>query len=267
VGGFVCYLAAGNALAFHYYHASSVLASFNVTAYVGKPLLVTCWYSAADNKAHLAINGQEVADSGSTTGVYLAGNSPMRIGTRADNAGYVLNTFTISVVGVAAGNVLPTPAQIDDCWNRVVGAGRIQALSDSDAVYDFLDLPNVPSVVEDSNGTSAGLAKVGDGPNTIQVGTGLYWSRFWMVITGHSWSASDPIGSGGTIGDGSTIGSDATPDEVRATRNIVRLFKAAHEVCPAICVVLDEPTWASEQPDGRWGNPLNRSDSAIYWSV
>src|SRR5690606_37201251 len=51
------------------------------------------------------------------------------------------------------------------------------------------------------------------------------WSRFWVVLTDHSWVSDGEWGDPGTWGDGGTWGSNATPDEVRAVRNIVRLFK------------------------------------------
>lgn len=93
----------------------------------------------------------------------------------------------------------------------------------------------------------------------------INWSRFWVVITTHSWTNEGTWDGAGTWDDGGTWDTTATPDEVRAVRGIVRSFKGAHEICPAICVVLDGVTWAANQPNGTWGNYANRSPSASYW--
>jgi hypothetical protein len=90
------------------------------------------------------------------------------------------------------------------------------------------------------------------------------WSRFWVVITGHPW-ASWEWGDGTLWGDGKTWGSDATVDEVKSVRALVRKWKPAQVVCTNIIVVMDAITWAAEQPDGTWGNPAKRSSAAIYW--
>jgi hypothetical protein len=90
------------------------------------------------------------------------------------------------------------------------------------------------------------------------------WSRFWVVITGHPWSPWT-WGDGTLFGDGHTWGSDATVDEVRSVRALVRKWKPAQVVCDHIIVVMDEPTWDAQQPDGSWNNPAMRNPAAIYW--
>lgn len=91
------------------------------------------------------------------------------------------------------------------------------------------------------------------------------WSRFWVVIDDHSWVSDGVWDDLAYWDDGGTWDTSATPDEVRAVRGIVRTFKEAHAICPAICVVLDGATWAANQPDGTWGDYANRSPSASYW--
>ena len=94
-------------------------------------------------------------------------------------------------------------------------------------------------------------------------GDSANWSRFWVVIRGHSLS---PLAWGGfAYGPGVAWGSSAIPEEVRAVRSIVRLFKPGHTVCDRIIVVFDETTWDAEQPDGTWDVAANRSASAVYW--
>lgn len=90
------------------------------------------------------------------------------------------------------------------------------------------------------------------------------WSRIWVVFEEGTWGTGATWGGGATWGDGTLWGIGATRDEIRAVRNIVRSFKAANVICPAICVVFDAVTWAAEQPDGTWDNILNRSGAAIY---
>ena len=267
--GFVAYVSASGALTFHYKDdvAASVVAGTSLTPYIGKPLLLQLWYSASDNKAHIGINGVEVAES-ATTGTFEAGSSPMRVGARADNATYYLKDASLSIAGVSAGNILPTPALLQSQWESVVASGVIRPMAEGDHAWDFSGFSYAPSIIADENADNPDdLALVGAGPGVKEVGTGLYWSRLWVVLTGHGWVDDGIWDDPGTWDDGGTWDTDATPDEVRATRNIVRLFKSAHEVCPAICVVLDELPWAANQPDGTWGNPLNRSLSAAYWST
>jgi hypothetical protein len=267
--GFTVYISTGETLTFHYYDsgAGSVSATVDLTAYIGKPILLVCWYDSSDDKAHIALNGAEVAVSAGS-GVFEAGTAPMGIGRRPDNPSYVLEDQQAAIVGISSADTLPSAAQLAAQWSEVSSTGRIQPLVDGAHVWDFLDLPNPPSLIDDeTTGTAVELALVGAGPSVREVGTALYWSRFWVVLTDHSWTDDGTWGDPGTWGDGGTWATTATPDEVRAVRNIVRLFKGAHEVCTFVVVVLDEPTWDTEQPDGTWGNPINRSEAAAYWST
>jgi len=91
------------------------------------------------------------------------------------------------------------------------------------------------------------------------------WSRFWVIITDHRWVSDGIWNDPGVWDDGGTWDTNATPDEVRATRNIVRAFKAAFEICPAICVVLDQNAWNASQPNGNWALLWNRNPAASYW--
>jgi hypothetical protein len=99
------------------------------------------------------------------------------------------------------------------------------------------------------------------------------WSRIWVILFDHGWTAG-PVLGGTWPALGSdpslTLGSTASPDEVRAARNIVRSFKEAHAICVNVIVVLDEAAWATAigagNPNGTWDNPTNRSSSACYWN-
>ncbi len=91
------------------------------------------------------------------------------------------------------------------------------------------------------------------------------WSRFWVVIHGHPWTLEGNWDDPGTWGDGGTWGITATPDEVNFVREVIRTFKAAHEVCLWIIVVLDETEWTTgPQPDGTWDDWRNRNTGAEY---
>lgn len=91
------------------------------------------------------------------------------------------------------------------------------------------------------------------------------WSRLWVVLIAHPWTDDGTWDDPGTWDDGGTWDTTATADEVRAARDIVRSFKSGHEICVAICVVLDEVTWNANQPDGTWGDVTNRTPAASYW--
>jgi hypothetical protein len=92
------------------------------------------------------------------------------------------------------------------------------------------------------------------------------WSRFWVVINTHGWVSDGTWDDPGVWDDGGTWDTNATPDEVRAVRNIVRSFKAAHEICPAIVIVLNGSGWAAGQPDGNWTWVWNRNhQNASFW--
>ena len=95
------------------------------------------------------------------------------------------------------------------------------------------------------------------GPATWEQGVGgeANWSRFWVVIKGHPWSASTDVLSGGLT---------ATAEEIRAVRSICQQWKSAEALNPWIIIVLDPVTWALEQPDGTWYDHRNRSRSALY---
>lgn len=91
------------------------------------------------------------------------------------------------------------------------------------------------------------------------------WSRFWVVFLDHNWVSDGLWQDPGTWDDGGTWDTTATPDEVRAVRNIVRNFKAAHEVVPAIIIVLDLSAYLNGQPDGSWKWLWDRNPAASYW--
>ena len=88
------------------------------------------------------------------------------------------------------------------------------------------------------------------------------WSRFWVIITQDVW---DPIywGSGGAAWGDGVWGCDATQAEAGTLIRLIRKWKPGHMV-PITVVVMDEETWDEEQPDGTWGDPANRSTSALY---
>jgi hypothetical protein len=91
------------------------------------------------------------------------------------------------------------------------------------------------------------------------------WSRFWPVIHGHPWVASNRVLGDGSLLDGTwTLGSNATSHEVEDIRSIIRRLRPAHVICPAIIVVMDESVW-TPTPDGTWNIPTNRNTGAIYW--
>lgn len=92
-------------------------------------------------------------------------------------------------------------------------------------------------------------------------GDAANWSRVWVVLHNTGW-VRNKWGDGRKWGEG-VWGVNASRDEVHTLRRLIRKWKPAHVVV-IVVVVLDEVTWAAEQPDGTWGNPANRSRSALY---
>lgn len=89
-------------------------------------------------------------------------------------------------------------------------------------------------------------------------------ARAWFIVRGHGF---EPLlwGDGHAWGSDGTWGSSATPADVNAVRSIVRLWKNGH-LLAMIVIVMDDAQWdADAPPDGSWGNPVNRSEGAIYW--
>jgi hypothetical protein len=88
------------------------------------------------------------------------------------------------------------------------------------------------------------------------------WSRIWVVITQDDWG-SIAWGSGGTAWGTGVWGCDATQSEAATLLRLIRKWKPGH-VVPITIIVMDAGTWATEQPDGTWDDPGNRSASALY---
>jgi hypothetical protein len=90
---------------------------------------------------------------------------------------------------------------------------------------------------------------------------GTNWSRFWVVITGHDFELTR-WGDGRKWGEG-VWGCDATVEEANALLRLVRKWKPGHTF-PITIIVLNEDVWDTDQPDGTWGDPANRSTWALY---
>lgn len=92
------------------------------------------------------------------------------------------------------------------------------------------------------------------------------WSRFWVIITNHSWVDDGVWGDPGVWGDGGVWGlGDGAYGAliVDSLRGIISQWKPAHYVCGEIIVVMDPAGWTAE-PDGTWHVPGNRDAGAIY---
>lgn len=85
-------------------------------------------------------------------------------------------------------------------------------------------------------------------------GDAANWSRFVVIIpqSDHSFGDPDTWGTvGRTWGDGGVWGSDATSDQIRALRRLIRQWKAGHETCPVILAMRDGYIWGG--PGLTWG--------------
>ncbi len=82
-----------------------------------------------------------------------------------------------------------------------------------------------------------------------------YWSRFWVLLEGATWTV-DVWGGGSAWDDAGTWGSSATPAEVATLRALVRKWKSADEICAGFVVALGGgDLWWPTAPwaGGVWG--------------
>lgn len=87
-------------------------------------------------------------------------------------------------------------------------------------------------------------------------GNAAWWSRFWVVITVHSWG---PVYWGAPRWGEGVWGCDASQPEAETLLRLVRKWKPAH-MFPVTVVVLDLARWNSQQPNGTWGNAAARAN-------
>lgn len=99
-------------------------------------------------------------------------------------------------------------------------------------------------------------------------GSAENWSRFWVIVlTPNPWTDDGSWDDPGTWDDGGVWDTNMTVEEVSALRGIPRKFKPADVRCEHVIVVFDVPAWNADQPDGTWGNPVNRNPNAVYLGV
>lgn len=149
-------------------------------------------------------------------------------------------------------NIERYPAETDDEYAaRVKGAWESWAQAGTMRIVAELTYLGVTAVIKEVH--TAGWDWDGDTDS---------WSRFWAIITDHDW---EPIywGSGGAAWGEGVWGCDATQAEAGTLLRLIRKWKPGH-VVPITVVVMNESTWDSEQPDGTWDDPANRSTAAIY---
>lgn len=136
-------------------------------------------------------------------------------------------------------------ARVKGAWESWIQAGTMRLVTELEYLGLTAEIKEMHTLDWDWDGDSAN------------------WSRIWIVITGHDW---EPVtwGQDGRFWDVNNVwGCDATQDEAGMLLRLIRKWKPAH-IVPITIVVLDEETWADEQPDGTWDDPAERSTSAIY---
>jgi hypothetical protein len=90
-----------------------------------------------------------------------------------------------------------------------------------------------------------------------------WWSRLWVVVTGHNYSEWT-LGPQHVLDGSKVLGIDAAPSDVATWRAIARRWKPGHFAASHIIFVFDMARWLAEQPDGSWDVQENRSTSAVY---
>lgn len=139
-------------------------------------------------------------------------------------------------------------ARLHGAWDAWTYAGNESAIIGQLEAFGLTDVEIITARDWDWDSLAPGGGTWEEG-----VGGEDNWSRFWVVIKGHPWTQ-----------DNTLEGFDATEEEIAAVRDICQRWKSAEALNPWIIIVFDEPTWASEQPDGTWYDHRNRSRSALY---
>jgi len=87
-----------------------------------------------------------------------------------------------------------------------------------------------------------------------------YWSRFWVFIpeSDHTWTDDGAWDDPGTWDDGGAWDISATAEEIRSLRQLIRQWKAGHEICQWIVVMGTGELW--DYPAGIWNDPGNWDD-------
>lgn len=95
---------------------------------------------------------------------------------------------------------------------------------------------------------------------TFDADSGVWWSRFWVIIpaSDHSWTDDGAWDDPGVYDDGYVWDMTATEEEIRSLRQLIRTFKGAHDICPSIIVMRDGELW--DFPSGLWSDPGNWDD-------
>ena len=142
-------------------------------------------------------------------------------------------------------------ARLEDPWDTWALAGTTAAITAQLEAFGLSDI-EIRTARDGWDWDSAA-------PGDWSAGTGGSgnWSRFWVIIKGHPWGASNDLVNG--VG-----GLTATVEEIRTVRAIVQKWRSGRWLNPWIIVVLDETTWNAEQPNGTWHDWRNRSASARY---
>lgn len=92
-----------------------------------------------------------------------------------------------------------------------------------------------------------------------------WWSHFWVVLKDTGFTAREYGSPTPTWGDGGTWGSSATEAQASTVKRLVQLFKGAHEVCPAVLVVLAGKTYGSPPT---WGTgTFDSSAASVAWPI
>lgn len=152
------------------------------------------------------------------------------------------------------------PGDSDDTYrNRLIGAWDAWAVAgNEEAIVSQLESYGLTNIEIHSarNGWDWDSAAPGDWSHGV--GGAANWSRFWVVIKGHPWLASNALDAG------TALGLTATLEEVAAVRAIVEKWRAAEAICPWVIVVLDVTAWNAGLPNGTWYDWRNRNKAARY---
>ncbi len=89
--------------------------------------------------------------------------------------------------------------------------------------------------------------------------------RYWVIIR-CDYTTQGTFAAPGLWSSTSGIGSTATYDQITQIRKAIFNEQPAHATCAGIILVID-PSFYSELPQGNWNDWRNRSAKACYWDA
>lgn len=141
--------------------------------------------------------------------------------------------------------------RVQDPWTTWAFAGSQEGTGgDGEGIEGQLHLAGYPNAVT-----------IADYEWTFDASAGVWWSRFWVILPfgDHDWDDDGIWSDPGNYDDGGLWDTTASLEEIYALRQLIRTFKAGHDICPYIIALRDGEVW-DYPAGGLWSDPGNWDD-------